>query len=51
MTHVIELVRVSTEGQAKAGRNGLQAQRRACEETASRFQLRIVGSVELVMSM
>lgn len=45
---VIELIRVSTEGQAKDDRGGIPAQRAANRRTAAQFGLEIVETVEMI---
>ena len=47
MRKAIALTRVSTEGQAEEGREGLASQRRAIERTAELHALEIVGTLEL----
>jgi DNA invertase Pin-like site-specific DNA recombinase len=47
MTNVIALLRVSTEAQAGADRQGLPAQREACERIAAAHRVHIVEWVEL----
>jgi DNA invertase Pin-like site-specific DNA recombinase len=48
MKNVIELVRVSTEQQAGEDRGGIPAQRQSNLQTAERFGLHIVESIEIV---
>ena len=48
MKRVLELVRVSTEGQADEDRAGIPAQRAANQRTAKAHGLRIVRSIEIV---
>jgi DNA invertase Pin-like site-specific DNA recombinase len=48
MKSVIELVRVSTEGQAGEDRAGIPAQREANRRTAQAYGLKIVKSIEIV---
>ena len=45
---VIELLRVSTEFQAREDRAGLAAQRAANRRTAAQFDLKIIDTIELV---
>ena len=47
MKRVIELIRVSTEGQAADDRASIPAQRAINRRTASQFQLDIVRSIEI----
>lgn len=42
MERVIELIRVSTDGQAERDRGGIPAQREANRATAARYGLKIV---------
>ena len=44
---VIELVRVSTEGQAAADRAGIPAQRAANQRTAAQYGLQIINTIEI----
>ena len=48
MKNVIELIRVSTEGQASEDRAGIPAQRDANHRTARAYGLTIVKSIEIV---
>ena len=48
MKSVIELIRVSTEGQASEDRAGIPAQREANRRTAQAYGLTIVKSIEIV---
>src|SRR5437879_5994571 len=48
MKKVIELVRVSTEGQAADDRGGIPAQRAANRRTAANYGLTIIETVELI---
>jgi len=48
MKKVIELIRVSTEGQAADDRAGIPAQRAANRRTATQYGLTIVDTVELI---
>jgi DNA invertase Pin-like site-specific DNA recombinase len=45
--HVIELIRVSTEGQAAQDRAGIPAQRAANSRTAAQFGLEIISTIEM----
>jgi site-specific DNA recombinase len=46
--HVIELIRVSTEGQAADDRAGIPAQREANRRTVERYGLEVVRKIEMV---
>jgi DNA invertase Pin-like site-specific DNA recombinase len=48
MKNVIELIRVSTEGQAADDRAGIPAQRAANRNTAAQYGLKIVDTIELI---
>lgn len=48
MKNVIELIRVSTEGQAADDRAGIPAQRAANQRTAALFGLTIIDTVEMI---
>jgi DNA invertase Pin-like site-specific DNA recombinase len=48
MKNAIELIRVSTEGQAGEDRAGIPAQREANRRTAQAYDLKIVKSIEIV---
>ncbi len=48
MKQVIELIRVSTEGQAADDRAGIPAQRAANRRTAAQYGLTIVDTIELI---
>ncbi len=50
MIPVVELIRVSTETQAAEDRTGIPAQRAANQTTCKQYALRIVETVELVVS-
>jgi DNA invertase Pin-like site-specific DNA recombinase len=45
--NVIELIRVSTEGQAASDRAGIPAQRAANQRTAAQYELQIVRTIEI----
>ena len=45
---VIELIRVSTQGQAGSDRAGIPAQREINRRTAKNFDLKIVETIEIV---